>query len=541
MSRAFPPARSRSAATPGAGAANSLSVRLAALGPARRAALAAALGVSATAAMPPLHLVFLLVPAFSGLLLLIDSSARRRDALAVGWWFGLGHFASGLYWIAFAFLVDAGRHAWMAPFAVAGLAGACAAFPALATLLGRVFHGLGPGRVAAFAVAWTVLEWVRSWAFTGLPWNLVGTVWTVSDSMIQATALFGVHGLGLLTVAAAAAPALLADAGATARPRRAALAIGLMAAPLALVWAGGAFRLAHAETQFVAGVRLRLVQPAIPQADKWRSNSRLGHVVEQARLSVDGVDGAAAGPPPTHVIWAETAVPFFVEDEPAIRALIAEATPAGGLTLFGAPRRTPPETVPYRVWNSLFAIDAAGRLVGTYDKHRLVPFGEYVPYRDILGLSKITSGRTDFSPGEGRRTLDLPGLPPVGPLICYEAIFPGSVVDPARRPNWLVNVTNDGWFGVSAGPYQHFAAAKLRAVEEGIPLVRVANTGISGVVDAYGRTTVSLPLGRKGVVDAALPASLEGATPYGRLGDWALLMVIAAAISSGVIVRKYNL
>ena len=537
MSRAFPPARSRSAASPGAGAANSLLARLAALGPARRAALAAALGVSATAAMPPLHLVFLLVPAFSGLLLLIESCARRRDALALGWWFGLGHFASGLYWVAFAFLVDAGRHAWMAPFAVAGLAGACAAFPALASLLGRVFHGLGPSRVAAFAVAWTASEWVRSWAFTGLPWNLVGTVWTASDAMIQATALFGVYGLGLLTVAAASAPALLAGADATARPRRVALAIGLMAAPLALVWAGGVVRLASAETQFVPGVRLRLVQPAIPQADKWRSDSRLSHVVEQARLSVHG---AATGPPPTHVIWAETAVPFFVENEPAIRALIAEATPAGGLTLFGAPRRAPPNTVPFRLWNSLFAIDAAGRLAGTYDKHRLVPFGEYVPYRDILNLSKITAGRTDFSPGEGRQTLDLPGLPPVGPLICYEAIFPGRVVDPARRPDWFVNVTNDGWFGISAGPYQHFAAAKLRAVEEGIPLVRVANTGISGVIDAYGRTMVLLPLGRKGVVDAALPAALEGGTPYGRLGDWAVVIAIASAISSYGIIRMYN-
>ena len=523
---------------PAAANASSLSGRLTALGPARRAALAVALGVSATAAMPPLHLVFFLIPAFSGLLLLIDSSARRREALALGWWFGLGHFASGLYWVAFAFLVDAERHAWMAPFAVAGLAGVCAAFPALAALLGRFFCGLGPGRVAAFAVAWTVLEWLRSWVFTGLPWNLVGTVWTASDSMIQATALFGVHGLGLLTVAAAAAPALFVDAAAPARRRRAALAVGLMVAPLALVWAGGVFRLARAETQFVPDVRLRLVQPAIPQADKWRSESRLGHVVEQARLSVDGAD--AADPPPTHVIWAETAVPFFVENEPAIRAVIAEATPAGGLTLFGAPRRSPPETVPYRVWNSLFAIDAEGRLAGTYDKHRLVPFGEYVPFRDILNLSKITAGGTDFSPGERRQTLYLPGLPPVGPLICYEAIFPGKVLDSARRPNWLVNVTNDGWFGVSSGPYQHFAAAKLRAVEEGIPLVRVANTGISGVVDAYGRTMVSIPLGRKSVVDAALPASLEGVTPYGRYGDWVLLIAIVIAILSCVILRKFN-
>ena len=518
--------------------ANFLIRRLGALGRARRAALAVVLGVLATAAMPPLHLVFFLVPAFSGLLVLIDSSARRRDALALGWWFGLGHFASGLYWVAFAFLVNAERHAWMAPFAVVGLASVCAAFPALASLFGRVFRGLGPGRVAAFAVAWTAFEWVRSWVFTGFPWNLVGTVWTASDSMIQATALFGVHGLGLLTVAAAAAPVLLVDAGARARPRRAALAVGLMVAPLALVWAGGVIRLAHAESRFVPGVRLRLVQPAIPQADKWRSESRLDHVVEQARLSVEGAD--AANPLPTHVIWAESAVPFFVEYEPAVRALIAEATPAGGITLFGAPRRTPPGTVPYRVWNSLFAIDPEGHLSWTYDKHRLVPFGEYVPFRNILNPAKITSGGTDFSPGARRQTLDLPGLPPVGPLICYEAIFPGRVVDSARRPSWLLNLTNDGWFGVSTGPYQHFTAAKLRAVEEGIPLVRVANTGISGVVDAYGRTTVSLPLGRKGVVDAALPAPLGGVTPYGRFGDLAALIAAAIAIMSCFILKKYN-
>lgn len=235
---------------------------------------------------------------------------------------------------------------------------------------------------------------------------------------------------------------------------------------------------------------------------------------------------------PTHVIWAETAATYFLANKAGPRQAIAAVTPKGGLTLTGAPRTTPKRESVYKVWNSLHGIDEKASIVGTYDKSHLVPFGEYMPLRNVLGLDKLTAGATDFSAGQGPRTLRLKGLPPVSPLICYEVIFPGQVVDPKDRPQWLLNVTNDGWYGVSSGPYQHFAAARLRAVEEGLPLVRVANTGISGVIDGYGRVVAKLGLARKGILDSDLPRAL-GPTPYGRLGNWIVGLLVLMVAGAG--------
>jgi apolipoprotein N-acyltransferase len=229
--------------------------------------------------------------------------------------------------------------------------------------------------------------------------------------------------------------------------------------------------------------------------------------------------------PPTHVIWGETMVPFPLANDVEALRLIGRATPRGGVTIVGAPRITARGQKPYRVWNSLHAVDPGGRVVATYDKAHLVPFGEYVPLRRFLGFAKLTQGRTDFSAGAGLTTLILPGLPPFSPLICYEVIFPGRVTGPGERPGWLLNLTNDSWFGRSSGPYQHFAAARLRAVEEGVTLVRVANSGISAIVDPYGRTVASLGLGRQGIIDGDLPAALVEPTPFARLGNATVLLL----------------
>jgi len=247
-------------------------------------------------------------------------------------------------------------------------------------------------------------------------------------------------------------------------------------------------------------------------------------------VAVGRAAGAGAAPP-THVIWAETAVPFFLANDPVRRAFLARAVPPGGLLIVGAPRTTPAPQEPFRVWNSLEAIDGTGRIVGTYDKVHLVPFGEYVPLRVLLPFNKLTAGRTDFSAGDGRATLALAGLPPTSPLICYEVIFPGAVARRDDRPQWLLNLTNDGWFGRSSGPYQHLAAARLRTIEEGLPLVRVANGGVSAVIDAHGRTLARLGLGEAGVVDAPLPVALAP-PPYARFGDLLVLAVggVAAAL-----------
>jgi apolipoprotein N-acyltransferase len=239
----------------------------------------------------------------------------------------------------------------------------------------------------------------------------------------------------------------------------------------------------------------------------------------------------------THVIWPETAVPFLLPDTTEVLDAVAEIVPPGGLLLAGAPRRAV-EGGETRLWNSLFAIDDQGRVAGVYDKRHLVPFGEYVPLRSLLPLPRLAQGGSDFSPGSGGRSLRLPGLPEASALICYEVIFPGRVVDGGSDAKWLLNITNDGWFGTSSGPYQHFAAARARAVEEGLPLVRAANTGISAVVDAYGRTIAHLALNRAGVIDAPLPRALEKKTLFSRFGDWSVLILLIATFSVACIVRR---
>jgi apolipoprotein N-acyltransferase len=279
------------------------------------------------------------------------------------------------------------------------------------------------------------------------------------------------------------------------------------------------------------GVRLRLVQANIDQRLKWNPGERAANFGKYLSMTKGpGFDEV------THVIWPETAIPYVVARDAEARAAIAAVVPPKGLLIAGAIRTTLAAGVkPFQVWNSAHAIDQSARIVGTYDKFHLVPFGEYMPLRGILPLQKITPGAVDFSAGPGPRTLALPGLPPVGLLICYEVIFPGNVLDRGNRPRWLLNLTNDAWFGESTGPYQHFAAARLRAVEEGLALVRSANTGISAVIDPYGRVIARLGLGVEGVLDSPLPLPLEGLTPYARFGDWIFLGLLAIAVGLALI------
>jgi apolipoprotein N-acyltransferase len=283
----------------------------------------------------------------------------------------------------------------------------------------------------------------------------------------------------------------------------------------------------------VPDVRLRLVQGNVPQEDKWRPEMRnhwFGHY-----LGLSGHDQGNV----THVIWPESASPYPLDQVADARALIAKVVPPGGLLLTGGERfdfsREPPEA-----WNSLFVVDDGGALRARYDKHDLVPFGEFMPLRDLLGrlgLSQLARGGLDFQAGPGRTTIALPGLPPFSPLICYETIFPGRVFAPGARPDWLLNVTNDGWFGQSSGPYQHLAMARMRAIEEGLPLVRSANTGISAVVDPWGRVAARLGLGETGVLDATLPKPLP-ATVFGRARHWPVLFVVGVALLAAALVER---
>jgi len=510
-----------------------LATQVAALDGWRRSLLCFGLGVVATCALPPSHALPLLVPAFAGLLWVIAAARSPWRAALSGWWFGCGHFLTACYWVGAALLTDPDKFAWVAVPAVLGLSAGLALFPALAALVVFLSRRTGFSRVVVFAVAWTVTEWLRGHLLSGFPMNFIGTSWTLSEGMIQIAAVTGVYGLSFVTILAAAVPALLSESptdpeGAkvpeTGTNWRAPVAMILV---LAAIWIGGTVRLAVQPPTALEGVKLLLIQANIPQRLKWSGDARQASMEKHLRMTLAVSPGSFS-----HVIWPETAVPYDISNDPDLATWLAAAVPEGGLLFTGALRRGgAPGEAPI-LWNSLHAIDASGGLSATYDKQHLVPFGEYMPLRSIMSFAKLTHGNLDFSAGHGAQTLSLPDLPPFSPLICYEAIFPGQVTASDSRPGWLLNITNDGWFGNTAGPYQHLQAARLRAVEEGLPLVRAANTGISAVIDPLGRYVGRLPLGYEGVLQASLPRAL-GRTPYAAIGDWMMLLILI--ISLGII------
>ena len=469
-------------------------------------ALAAAFGLGGLAAlaMPPLFLIPLLLLALPGLVVLLGRAESWRRAALIGLAFAWGHHVVGLYWITYSILTEAERLWWLVPLAVPLLAlwmGLYGAIPAVLAWKAR------PGwrRVLALAGGWVLAEFVRGWAFTGFPWNLLGSVWAFAALPVQGAAWIGTHGLSLVTVLLACTPLL----------GRRAMAGG---AVVLLGFAGfGAARLAPAEPAALP-VTLVLVQGNVAQEAKWRAETRLPIFRRYLELSREGAEAAARAAPGTRavIIWPETASPFLLADDAEARRLAAEALPADGLLLAGTVRgEWGPDGRPTKLFNSLVAMGPDGVISATYDKSHLVPFGEYMPLSGLLPI-RVIRGGVDFGAGPGPVALALPGLPSAGPLICYEVIFPGAVVG-AERPGWLLNITNDAWFGISAGPHQHLAAARLRAVEEGLPLARAAQTGISAGFDSRGRETARLGLGETGYALSPLPAAGEP-TPVSRFG-----------------------
>lgn len=485
----------------------------------RRTGLALLLGLLAAGAMPPFNLMPLLFLAFPGLVWLIDGRPGWRGAFVDGFVWGMGFYVPSLYWTSEAMFVDIAQFWWMVPIALLGLPAFMALFNGAATAVANRIAAPGIGRILALAAVWGVFEWLRGHLLTGFPWVLIGYTWSGSAAPLlaglQSVSLVGIYGVSLLTVLVAALPARLGDAG---RPVLAP-ALGLAGLAVMLLW--GALRLSDGPDPLVAGVTLRLVQPAFEQtavSTRELELQRFYHLLDLARSP--GADKVTAQ------IWPEGAVGFPLNLDVNARAAIAEVVPKDGVIITGTIREQPGAGNDFKAWNNISAIDGTGRLVSSYDKFHLVPFGEYVPLHKYLQFNQIVARRFDFSTGPGPSTIALGPLPPAGPIICYEAIFPHDVIDEAHRPGWILNVTNDAWFGTSTGPYQHFAIARTRAVEEGLPLVRAANTGISGVVDGHGRVLNNLGLGEAGVLDVPLPAGLPGATPYGRWGDLFFLVLI---------------
>ncbi len=485
-----------------------------------RAALAAGLfGLLSAAALPPVHLIPVLAICFPALLILIDTRPTWRGAAATGFWFGLGHHIAGLYWITEAILIEAGRFWWLVPIGVPMLAAVLALFIVVPCALARLVPPSGRGWM--LAGGWVALDMARQFVLSGFPWNPLGSVWAMpgwaGDVMLQPAAWMGVHGMTLITLLIALTPAF----------GRRAMALG--AAGL-LLWAGlGAARLAPNPAASRA-VQVVLVQGNIAQEGKWERERALRHFEQFLDLTRQGAAAAHTANPTALVVpvWPETASPFLVDRDPDARAMIAKAT--DGIALVGALRFDAQR----RPFNSLMAIDGPGPVAAVYDKWHLVPFGEYQPDWFPLPIAFVSGD--GFGRGTGPLTWRIPGLPAVGLLICYEAIFPAEVVA-ADRPEWLVNVTNDAWFGNSAGPRQHLAAARMRAVEEGLPMMRAANTGISAGFDGYGRELGRLGMNTTGTLAIALPGALA-ATPFARFGLLIPGLLAGVAVSCGLFISR---
>jgi apolipoprotein N-acyltransferase len=336
-----------------------------------------------------------------------------------------------------------------------------------------------------------------------------------------------------LAVAIFAAPAILIDGRSrTARPwLPLAIAVGL----LVVMGGYGMVRLSSTPTQLVAKVKLRIMQPNLAQDVRFNYAAKADVMKKYLALSdrATGPDSSGVGDA-SILIWPESAFPFFLTREADAMAQIAALLPKGTTLVTGAvrPPDQPPGTRVTRAYNSIFVIDDEGSIVSAYDKLHLVPFGEYLPFQEFaekLGFQQLTKQVGGFIPGTRRRSLEIPGAPRMLPLICYEAVFPNDITSRDDRPGWIVNLTNDGWFGISTGPYQHLQQTRMRAVEEGLPVVRAANTGISAVIDPVGRIVAKLDLGVEGVLDAGLPAAIAP-TVYVRIGDIPAAMFVALAI-----------
>ena len=488
-------------------------------------------GAITALAFPPFDIVPA-VFAMAGLAWAVRTSDSVRSAAFAGWAWSFGFHVAGLYWISNALLVGGDRYLWMVPLAIAGLPAFLALFTATAAALaqwasqalsGTRIKRLGLGQWLLLASVLSITEWTRGHVLTGFPWNLPAYAWDSVPAMLQTASVVGAYGVSLLTVIMATAPALLFDR--TISRRDTAIAVAIVTSAVLGVGVWGGERLAEADTAMRQDTIIRVVQGNVPQVDKWNPALRPGHIrryLELSRPETQPSRRAAELPlnaKPTVVVWPETAVAFLIDTESDALEALSQAAPDGGALIFGAPRLSRDASGAEQVHNSVLALSRSGKLDWVFDKHHLVPFGEYVPFREVLPIDKIVPGTRDFTPGPGAATRQSAGVPPVSPLICYEVIFPGRVVAAdGIRPEWLLNLTNDSWYGRSSGPYQHFAISRLRAIEEGLPVVRAANTGISAVIDSHGRVLARLELGRTGTIDSPLPMALEP-TIYATYGD----------------------
>lgn len=496
------------------------------------AGLASALSMAPFDAFPVL---FLTLPIFIWLLDGAFSDAREgvfalnKSAFLIGWWFGFGYFVAGLWWIANALLVESNAFAWVIPLAVIVLPAGLAVFWGFAAMLMRWFWSENWTRVIVFAIFLSLFEYLRGTLFTGFPWNTLGYAAMTLPVTMQSVSIIGLYGVTFFAIIIFSGPLVALSTGkAEGGITKTLLALCVV---LTVTHVGfGFYRLAQNQPQFVENVSLRLVQPNINQADKFKPENGSKILATYLRLSSKpGIEKT------THVIWPESAFPFFLTQRRDALAAIAAMLPDGTQLITGAVRAEPSAAGnPYGfVYNTTYSINSDGEIEDAADKVHLVPFGEYLPFQETLeafGLRQITQMRGGFKAGVQRHLLEGGLAGPFLPLICYEIIFSGEAgiysSKNGIKPNWIVNVTNDAWYGKTPGPYQHSRQSVIRGVEVGLPVVRVANSGVSTMSDAYGRITNSIPLGIEGIIDTQLPVAAKTTvfSTYGIFSFFALLI-----------------
>ncbi len=473
-----------------------------------------AFGALSALAFPPFGAIPFLLISFPAFAFLLQGSSRIRDSFWIGWAFAFGLLIPCFAWMNAAMFVDIASFWWALPFGLAGLPAALAIYYGLASAIAwRCSDLRRVSGLVLLALLWFLAEWMRGNLLTGFPWDMLGYVWSDTLPMLQTTSLVGIEGLTLITALVAFIPALWAWT--TAREKHIAIALTLMGLILMSglsVW--GFARLSTNQTSFTEHVRLRVVQPDTDQSTKWDPQKRADNFERLVTLTFGNEEANDI----THFIWPETASAFYLGEEEDMRRFLAARLKPGTQLITGSVRRELVGPGDLRYYNSLLAINHEGSVTAIYDKHHLVPFGEYMPFEKIIPFRTISLMGKPFTAGEGLHTTHVAGLPPFSGLICYEAIFSGDVSPPDGKSNWLLNLTNDAWYDGTHGPAQHFYISRTRAVEEGLPMVRSANKGITGVIDPLGRIIASTGYDRAGFVDSPLPKALPEETVFAKTG-----------------------
>ncbi len=514
-----------------------------------RGLIAAVTGGLSMLSMPPFFLWAILFLTFPVLVLLLDGIARQKNgrlkiAALIGWCFGFGYFFVGFYWVYHAFLVEGDVYGWLIPIVVPLLPAVLAVFFALVCVLAVYFWCRGVARLLVLALSFAVLEWLRGHIFTGFPWHSLGYSLTASPALMQSASVFGLYGLSILAVLIFSAPVLLFKKGGLAvssfktlynqQDGQAFLAImGLFV----LLFAWGGLRLWLGEAGNTK-VEIAIVQPNIVQKDKWDRAKRAQIVKKYFALTQEAVSESKIDSADSKikklVIWPESAMPFLILRREKILRKLADILPKNHILLAGNVRFEKGQggkalrgKTGGKFYNSLLMFDDKAEVLALFDKKHLIPFGEYMPFKpffNLIGLKQLANSHGAFEVGSKSRYIKEAGIPAFAPLLCYEVIFPDEVIE-GKRPAWLLNVTNDAWYGLSDGPYQHLHYSKVRAVEQGLPLIRAANTGISAIINPYGQIVTQLGLGEMGIVRGKLPRPVNP-TPYARYGDWLFLILL---------------